>query len=96
MCGLSTPVVILILAIEVFVIGYFIVGWIQKTARYETERYKNPPPKIDPRITYQMLEKFVKEKGEDIPVPDTDISEILLPLIVAAIGAILYLIFSLS
>jgi hypothetical protein len=96
MCGMSLPMVILILAIEVFVIGYFIVEWISRTGKAEAERYKNPPPKIDPRITYEMLESYLREKGESVPAPDSDSSVVLLLLIVAAIAAIVYLSFFFS
>jgi uncharacterized protein YneF (UPF0154 family) len=98
MCGLSTPVVILILIIEAFVIGYFIVGWFKSLAEYENQRYKNPPPKIDGRITYEMLQNYVKANGEPAPYHDhkEDVKEILAPVIVAmaALAIYLYIYFS--
>ncbi len=63
MC-MSTPMVILVLFLEVLFFGFLIVTWIKKTSENEAERYKTPPPKIDPRFTYEMLEQYLKTSGE--------------------------------
>ena len=97
MCGMHPAVFILILAAELFVIGYFIVGWFKKLAEFENQKYKNPSPKIDPRVTREMMEQYLKSKGTSYPHPGTgeDNKIIFLLTILALIIAGLYIYFAL-
>ena len=99
MCGMHPVVFILILAAELFVIGYFVVGWFKKLAEYENEKYKNPPPKLDPRVTPEMVEAFLISRGAEFPYPKSetggDNKVIFLLTIFALIIAGLYIYFAL-
>jgi hypothetical protein len=94
MCGVSFPFLILIILIEVFVIGAFIVKAVQKSSMSKLAEEKELRQIRDGRFVPQTYEEYLRSIGEEIPDFESEGKQLIqMSIVTLIIAALIYYFF---